>query len=154
MCCSLISMCAAWVHTRALGKPTHTLLHVQGPPPRDRGDNLAVGTSHEGLHSSLYPTAYCQGGGLSTMWNQGHPICLPACPMEGLRVLLGLPILVCFVCFAGCEEAMLFSGGSCCSLWAWVQIQGGAEEQGKQDTQWGPHGERTLGFVVHYQVTP
>lgn len=52
------------------------------------GDNLTVGTSHEVLHPTLYPTAYCQGGGLSTMWDQGHPKYLPACPMEGLRVLL------------------------------------------------------------------
>lgn len=85
------------------------------------------------------------------MWNQGHPICLPACPMEGLRVLLGLPILV---CFAGYEEAMLFSGGSCCSLWVWVLMQGGGRGDGEAGHTVGPHGERTLGFVVHYQVTP
>lgn len=35
------------------------------------------------------------------------------------------------MCFAGYEEAMLSSGDSCCSLWAWVLIQGGGRGVGE-----------------------
>lgn len=54
------------------------------------GDSLEVGTTHEGLCPALYPIAYRQGGeSLSATWDQGHPVCLPACPVEGLRLVLG-----------------------------------------------------------------
>lgn len=89
------------------------------------GANLAVGTSHEGLHPTLYPTAHCQGGRLSTMCDEGPPhACQPALWRD-------LGFLVGFVCFAGYEEAMLSSGDSCCSLWAWVLIQGGGRGVGE-----------------------
>lgn len=118
------------IQTRALGKPICTLLHVQG---------LMVGTSHEGFHPTLYSTTYCQGGELSTVWDQGNPVCLPACPRRDLGFCWVLSILVGFVCFAGYEEATLSFAGSCCSLWAWMLIQGDGRGIGKAgDTMGAP----------------
>lgn len=78
----------------------------------------AVGTTHEGLCPMLYPIAYHQGGeSLSATWT-GITLysCQPAL-WRGLGFFWVLPSLLVFACFAGCEEAMLSSRGSCGSLW-------------------------------------
>lgn len=88
-----------------------------------------MGTALKGLHPALYPIAYCQGGE-SLSAAAGHPVCLPACPVEGLRGLLS------FAHFAGCEEAMLSSGDGRGSLWSLTLGQGGGREgKAARDTQ-------------------
>lgn len=58
------------------------------------------------------------------------------------------------MCFSGYEEAILSSGGSCCSLWAWVLMQGGGRGVGKAGHTMGAHGERDFGICSALSSDP
>lgn len=56
--------------------------------------------------------------------------------------------------FAGCEEAMLSSGDSCCSLWACVLIQGGGRGVGEAGHTMGAPCRKDFGICSALSSDP
>lgn len=120
--------------------------------------------------------------GTASQWGQRMRVCIPCCtpllivregkafPQRGTRVTLYacqpalwrglgfcwiLPILLVFAYFAGCEQTMLSSRGSCGSPGAVALGRGGGRRGGQREAcDRSPVEKGTfLGFVVHYQLT-